>query len=211
MGLSTTTIAIMSFGSIMALLYILLLLSSGKFNHLIEPLNGSEYRFNYLYGIGFLILDLINYKFSTKGELKRRQKLAVLYGQKYADYYLRVIAAERVTMAFTVMLLGIVLYGLSEEPVILLVFGIFTYTAFYYFGDVPSRKINIRTEELIADFPDVVSKLALLTNAGMILREAWEQVAYTGEDTLYQEMQLVTDAINRCFSYAPRGVSCSHE
>ena len=28
-----------------------------------------------------------------------------------------------------------------------------------------------------------------MTNAGMILREAWEEVAFTGEGTLYEEMQ----------------------
>ena len=42
---------------------------------------------------------------------------------------------------------------------------------------------------MLHDFSNVVSKLALLTNAGMIMREAWEEVAFNGETTLYKEMQ----------------------
>jgi len=196
MALSTATIAIMGLGSFLAFVYIILLVFSSKYNHLIKPLDEKEFRFNYLYGVGFIILDLIKYKYSSKGELKRRQKLAVLYDSKYADYYLRVIAAQRITIAFTVLLLGIAVYGMTEDIAVLLIFIMFTYVAFYYFGDIPNRKINARSEEILNDFPDVVSKLALLTNAGMILREAWEHVAYTGESTLYKEMRLVVDNIN---------------
>jgi tight adherence protein C len=42
---------------------------------------------------------------------------------------------------------------------------------------------------MLSEFSNVVSKLALLINAGMILREAWADVAYTGNSVLYQEMQ----------------------
>mgnify|MGYP003299996078 CR=1 FL=1 len=41
-----------------------------------------------------------------------------------------------------------------------------------------------------------VSKLALLTNAGMILREAWQEVAQGGEGTIYKEMRLAVDEMN---------------
>lgn len=43
---------------------------------------------------------------------------------------------------------------------------------------------------MLSDFSEMVSKLALLTNAGLILREAWEMVAYNGESDLYKEMQM---------------------
>ena len=45
----------------------------------------------------------------------------------------------------------------------------------------------------MGDFADALSALALLTNAGMVLREAWETVAFSGQRTLYQEMQLTLD------------------
>ena len=39
------------------------------------------------------------------------------------------------------------------------------------------------------DFPDIVSKIALLINAGMILKEAWIKVSETGDSPIYQEMK----------------------
>ena len=51
------------------------------------------------------------------------------------------------------------------------------------------KKIEARSAALLGDFSEVVSKLALLTNAGMILREAWELTANAGEGIFYEEMQ----------------------
>ena len=51
------------------------------------------------------------------------------------------------------------------------------------------EKISKREDEMLRDFSEVISKLALLTNAGMILREAWEKVAFNGDTTIYKEMQ----------------------
>ncbi len=46
---------------------------------------------------------------------------------------------------------------------------------------------------MLSDFSDVVSKLALLTNAGMILKDAWIETAYTGDTNIYIEMQKTVD------------------
>lgn len=61
--------------------------------------------------------------------------------------------------------------------------------AVYYVMTLAPKKIEKRSEELLSDFSEVVSKLALLTNAGMILKEAWEVTANAGEGLFYQEMQ----------------------
>jgi tight adherence protein C len=118
-----------------------------------------------------------------------RKELGVLYGDKYAEYYIRVIYAQKVTLSFTLLLLAAPLYGFANDILASLVVVMFAGLAFYYFGTLTETKIMKRSEELLLDFSNVVSKLALLTNAGMILREAWEEVAYTGETTLYKEMQ----------------------
>ena len=70
-----------------------------------------------------------------------------------------------------------------------------------------------KTNEVLNDFADVVSKLALLVNAGMIMREAWEKVAYTGESEIYQEMKNVIVDINNGVSeidaYTDFGMRCT--
>jgi len=50
-------------------------------------------------------------------------------------------------------------------------------------------KLEERREELMLDLPQVLSKMALLINSGMVMREAWVKVSQTGERALYQEMR----------------------
>ena len=92
-------------------------------------------------------------------------------------------------MSLTVAILGFALYGVADDIVVLFVMLVFAGLAYYYFGTLTEKRILKRSEEMLRDFSNVVSKLALLTNAGMILREAWTEIAYTGETTIYKEMQ----------------------
>ena len=66
----------------------------------------------------------------------------------------------------------------------------------YYFMTLAEKKIKKRSEELLSAFSEIVSKLALLTNAGMIMREAWSEVAYNGEGTIYAEMRKACEDMN---------------
>ena len=53
--------------------------------------------------------------------------------------------------------------------------------------------IEKKHEEILSDYPEVLSKLTLLINAGMIVREAWTKVAYTCDRALYKEMQITSE------------------
>ncbi|MEG2429122.1 MAG: pilus assembly protein TadC, partial [Oscillospiraceae bacterium] len=133
----------------------------------------------------------------SKHDRAVRQEIDILYGGKYADYYLRVIHSQQITMALTVCVFAFGMYGLSSEIAALVVGLAFSGLAYYYFGTVTNKKIMARSHEMLSDFSEVVSKLALLTNAGMILSEAWAETAVAGEGTIYDEMQKsITDMNN---------------
>jgi tight adherence protein C len=107
-----------------------------------------------------------------------------------------VIYAQKITISLTLLTLAVPLYGLANDIAATLVVVLFAGVAYYYFGTATRSKILKRSEEMLRDFSNVVSKLALLTNAGMIMREAWAEVAYTGDSALYQEMQRAVDEMN---------------
>ena len=88
------------------------------------------------------------------------------------------------------------MYGLASDVLALIVGFVFAGLAYYYFGTVTKKRILKRSDELLHDFSEVVSKLALLTNAGMILREAWQEVAFAGTSTIYTEMQTTVNEMN---------------
>lgn len=75
----------------------------------------------------------------------------------------------------------------------LVLFGVLGYVPY----DSVSSTVLKREEEIGNAFPQVVSKLALLTVAGMEVNQAWKITSKSGEGTLYDEMnRVMTDLYN---------------
>lgn len=181
---------ILVLGITVVALWLLLFFRGRKNDWMFETLDDVDYPVKELYFIGFEMLQKWNPQFKTKKDRQLRKELAVLYGEKYADYYIRVVYAQQLTMALTVLALAAPIYFFAEGSILIyLVVVAGAGVAYYYYGTTTKDKIKKRSDKLISDFSDVVSKLALLVNAGMILREAWEKAAYSKEGVLYDEMR----------------------
>jgi len=161
-----------------------------------EGLDNKEYPLKDVYFVGYAVVNMFNYQYKSKADRKLRKSLEILYEPKYADYYMRVVYAQKITLASVVFVFSFALYGLADSLVAFAVGLMFSGLAFYYYGTLAEKRIEERSEEMLSDFSEVVSKLALLTNAGMILREAWEEIAYTRETSLYVEMQKAVEDMN---------------
>lgn len=191
MFLSKTDILLLAVGTVLGLIFVIAVMASSKYEYLIEPLDPKLFRLKEIYTVGFLLMDISRYKYNSKKDIERKRDLSVIYEAKYADYYLKVCWAQRVSLSYLIFILGFPFTVLAEEKIMLLIFAIFAWAAFVRCGDGAKRIIDKRTEDLLRDFPNAISKLALLTNAGMILKEAWEVTAYTGTGPLYDEMKKV--------------------
>lgn len=184
-----TDIILFGIGGVILALWLVLYLKGRKNVSLFDALEEKEYPLKEVYFVGYEALNIIKYAYRSKRDRKLRKEISILYGEKYAEYYLRVIHAQQITIALTLFVLAFVMYGLANDIMAFVVVVFFAFVAYYYFGTVTSERILKRSEEMMSDFSEVISKLALLTNAGMIFREAWEEVAFTGERALYLEMQ----------------------
>lgn len=211
--LSAVSLVIMVLATILTAVFVFLLMTGKKYDAWIEPLDSKEFPLCELYGAGFVLTDLIKYDFTTKQERKRRQQIALIYGEKHSEYYLRVNAAERFTLALLVLTAGFILYGLTSELAIVFVAALFAFVAYYYVLTLPEETLKKKSNEILNQFADVVSKLALLVNAGMILKEAWIKVSETGDGELYQEMRRAVMQMNNGVSevdaYTEFGTRCT--
>lgn len=201
-GLTIFNFVIMTFGTISLLIWLLFFIKGLKHNAIFEALEEKDYPLKEIYGLGYGVLTTIKYGYKSKRDRKLRQELDILYGNKYSEYYLYVIHSQQVTIAVTVFVLSFSFYGLTAEVSAWFVGLMFAGLAYYYFGTVTKKKILKRSDELLHDFSEVVSKLALLTNAGMILHEAWREVAFAGTSTIYIEMQIAINEMNNGMSEA---------
>lgn len=191
-----TNLVIFAVGGVFLAVWLLLYVKGMKHASLFEALEEKEYPLKEIYFVGYEALNAVKYAYRSKSDRRLRKELSVLYGEKYTEYYLRVIHSQQLTFGLTLTVLSFAMYGLAGDPAALAVVLVFAGTAYYYFGTVAREKILKRSEEMMNDFSEVISKLALLTNAGMIFREAWEEVAYTGEGALYLEMQTGVEEMN---------------
>ncbi|HJA80204.1 MAG TPA: type II secretion system F family protein [Candidatus Mediterraneibacter intestinipullorum] len=195
-GLQILDYIMIGAGAVSLIIWMVFYIKGLKYNAMFDVLEEKEYPFKEIYGLGYAVLQLVKYNYKSKGDRKLRQQLNVLYGSKYSDYYLRVIHSQQVTLAFTLFVLSFAFYGLTAEVLASVVGFMFAGVAYYYFGTTTAKKILKRSDELLHDFSEVVSKLALLTNAGMILREAWQEVAEAGDSIIYTEMQTAVNDMN---------------
>lgn len=177
--------------------WVIIFVKSKQYDSLFENLDKKDYPLKELYSVGYCILEMVGYKYTSKRDRAKRKELNVLFGEKYADYYLRVIYSQQISLSILVFMLSFCMYGFSQQIAVWIVMVAFAGVAFYYFGDITSKKIRKRSEEMLSDFCEMVSELALLTNAGMILHEAWEFVADSDrEGTIYEEMRVAKNDMN---------------
>lgn len=181
---------------IFLLFWLILFLVGLKYNSMFEMLEEKDYPFKELYGMGYALMELIHYKYKSSWDRKLRSNLTILYTEKYVEYYIRVIYSQIVSIGLLLLVFGIGLTIYSGESAMLAVLAMFEVVVVYYFLTLPKTMIEKRSSELINDYAEVVSNLALLTNAGMILREAWEEVAYSNDGVFYKEMQGVVIDLN---------------
>lgn len=195
-----TNMVIFAIGTVFLAVWLILYIKGSKNVTLFDVLEEKEYPLKEIYFVGYEALNMVKYSYRSKNDRKLRKEISILYGEKYADYYLRVIHSQQVTMALSLIVLSFAMYGLAADIMAMVVVLMFAFVAYYYFGTVTGNRILSRSEEMMSDFSEVISKLALLTNAGMIFREAWEEVAYTGDRALYREMQLAVDEMKNGYA-----------
>lgn len=211
-NISGLQLIILSIGTIYTAFWVVLFFLYKKEAKLFDNLSEKDYPLKEIYFVGYGFLKMLRYSYQSKSDLDLKKKLSILYEKKYAEYYLRVIQAQRITMASVMIELAFLFYAFTIEPAMLLVCFVMAFVVYYYYGNVITERMNKRTEEMMTDFSEVVSQLALLINAGMVLREAWETVANSGNRLIYKEMRLAVERIengdSEIVSYTEFGNRC---
>ncbi len=192
-------IVILTLSLFSGLSFVFLLLTSGEFEEYIKPLNKKTFMMSEIYGAGFKFMKLFRFEFKNRSANQLREKTVILYGERYADYYMRVFYAQKISIIYLFFTIGCGLCALAEGTdkllllaVVLVVCG----TLYYYFQTLPATLVKQRSIRFMDEFPNAVSTIALLVNSGMILREAWSEVAMSSETELYMEMRRVTEDID---------------
>lgn len=162
------------------------------FHAYIDNLSPEEYKMPELFFIGMGFMAQIHYNLNTQKGRARMKEISEVKGQKYAEYYYYVIKGATFTYLLTLMPLALIVGALADDVMILLIGVCLVILLVRYLEKDINDKLESRREELMLDLPQVLSKMALLINSGMVMREAWSKVSQTGDRALYQEMRITS-------------------
>ncbi len=194
------------FGMIVTALYFVMLIKGKKYTELLESVDEKEFPMKEFFGIGFAWEYMIpGLSYTGKIANKIRFDVTILYGEKYCEYYCRIIMAQVYTYVHICVCFFALLAGFISDVscLLILVIGVVLGIAVgKYYLKQPQEKLKKRAEECIQQFPNMVTKLALMINSGMILREAWYSVAENTEGELQRLMKKACELMDNGYSDA---------
>lgn len=196
--MNVVSIIMLGVGSLLGCGFLVLMRSANEeYAPYVEALPDAEHPFKPLYAVGFKILDAVGYQYKTRLDVQRQKECNIVFGEKYGEYYFRLNYAQKVGVASFVVPFMFLSYPLFQGPLAFLVGAGLMYLAYWNYDMKITDVMQVRNREIESALPSVISKLALLANAGMILSEAWEKVSKTGDSTIYKEMQNAVIEVRR--------------
>lgn len=178
--------------SVFTLLFIIHLIKGRGYTTMIEPLDDKEYFLKDLYIVGFSLNDTKIFRLRGKLERDLKKMSRLVWDNMYFEYYAVLAWAQFLSLALLALALGFSFAALLGGEAGLMFVGIavlFVMAIWNLCMSKMKEAVEKRRDECVMEFPNMVSKLSLLINSGMILREAWYLVANGKDGPLYDLMK----------------------
>lgn len=178
------------FSSILSVLLVLLLLIGRKYTFLVQNLRGFEYPLKDFYIVGYVLSNVIKLEGDFKDQFVKT--LSMLEDNAYADYYAHLRWSQFLSFSYLLLVVGTIACSfISGVGAIFFFFIVIIFIAAVYYWFVAKYDELVANRKKLAEseFPNMVAKLALLINSGMVLRDAWKLIAANGEGDLYRLMR----------------------
>ena len=174
------------------ILLIVSLVKGAKYSDLVENLDEEQYKGKDLFVIGFYLnsLPLFRLRGNLEHDLKAQAKL--VWNNIYFEYYANLAWAQFLSYAMIVVSVGFCFCGLvggTASLFGLMIIALFIAAVWNLTVSEMKEKVQKRREECEYEFPDMISKLSLLINSGMVLRAAWFFIAEGKDGALYDLMK----------------------
>ena len=187
-------------GTLLVVLWVMLYLRySSQYDVMIAAIDKKQFFLPEIFFIGFGFMDMFKVNLKTEAGRKKEKKIAEIYGEKYAEYYHNCIVGGQITYALTVAPLGLFIGAMTNDMTFAILVVAAAAALIVYLDIEVSSAVERKHDEILSDYPEILSKLTLLVNAGMVIREAWTKVAYTCDRAMY------TTCIEKYSSYETVG------
>ena len=179
-------------GSVMSALFLAFTLAGRRYDAAVGALDEKRSPLRELYVVGLVWQKTPFLRLRGKLAERLQGEARLIYGDRYATYYARMLWAEAITIAqlmITVLLLIAPFVKTGRQALALS--GIGVVLAMALASNVLKgfrEQLDKRRKACEDELPDVVTTLALLINSGMVIREAWATTAASGKGEIYRLM-----------------------
>lgn len=192
---------------------VLSMMKGEEFDEMIDSVDSNEFYFPQLLTVGFQITERFEVNLKNDRVRNRLTEIGEVRGKRYAEFYYRVMRSAKLTYALAAMTISALLAALTGT-VSTLVYGVIIAALLVSHVDGKvNDELKARREALISELPQMLSKLALLVNSGMVIRDAWRKIAKAGTGELYREMRVtvldIDNGISEFIAYRDFGDRCA--
>lgn len=185
--------------TISTILFLIGLSKGKKYAAYVENLDSKEYFLKEFYIAGFALSEIKI--FSLRGKLERdlKKNAKLIWDNVYYEYYANLAWAQFLSLSVLVTAFGMMIASLVGGEASLLFAGIvvlFILALWNFSISKMKESVAKRRDECLMEFPNMVSKLSLLINSGMVLREAWYLIAKSKAGALYNLMQKACECMD---------------
>ena len=194
-GMLIVKMICLAIGTVLAVLFILLTMRGKKEDWRIEGVPEKEFSDKELWAAGFAMQQMPMFSMDSAVGKKMISASAILHpenGGRFVEYWARLYWARTLSMSLLVLALAFCAAVFMDGYMLfaVLVAGVAMVAVIYSNGaNEMSNQLQKRSTECMMEFSNVVSKLTLLMNCGMILKEAWYIVAKSKQGIIYELMQ----------------------
>lgn len=149
----------------------------------------AKLKFHEVTAAGFELMRLLGISVKSAWFSEKRKNAAEIYGGQYAEFYTYLFTGAQLSYGMLVLTAGL-LGGAAAGSVSLVLLGTAAAALVLFILDAElKRKVEEKHDEIMCELPDIIIRLTLLINAGMVLREAWNMTAGSADTALGAEMK----------------------
>ncbi|MBP5461304.1 MAG: type II secretion system F family protein [Lachnospiraceae bacterium] len=177
-----------------------------QYDELLSMADSKIFAWKDLYSIGLCIIEAYETKTKrklteTKGSADKIKELAEVFGRDNAELYFYIYRSAQVSLILTFVPIGLFTGCAFASLMGFLIGGAVAFAIIYGLQSSVNTAMMQKKAAILSEFPQMVSKLTLLVNAGMLVRKAWDLVANSNtEKDLYREMRATSTDIREGMS-----------
>lgn len=169
-------------------------ISYKKYIDFFAPLDNKTYSYKKFLPGCLGIVEILKLSGAGRYQTRLNQKLVMIYGSRYISYYTKVHWSTKILYLFLGVIIGTLFCLLdSSDYLMLLVIPFAGMGLFFLVDNNLDNQYKERKFQLERDFPNFISKLILLVNAGLNVRQAIDRIVSDNDKSapLYKELQCV--------------------